>query len=424
MLVSSLVSPLISPNVGALLSSDSRPPLVRPGILSSRVTFSRAQTSATSTALAAGGAARWTEYGADTPRFAGSDNYLLIGGQRTTVSTRGRLIGGTGWSTTNATASLTTGPDGATTANRLDDGVAVSALHQAVPPSVAFVLGTSYSVSSIVKAETCTTCQLALGSGAFGSTAWCNFDISAGTVGTSGAGALSPRVVALGSGWFWISFTSVATVTASTQPGILLMTTSASAIRNQTYTGTNRTMLGYWSWVENSTAFPSSAILAASEPAVATRGQDNITIAFSQTVGSVLGSFALPYAASGVDQTLFEINDGTANNRIILRNVAGGLTIVAGRVVGGVLVAATSLDSMTADTLFRVGLTFDGSTITANFNGGTNQTVSGQPSGLTTLRIGNNAAGTSPMFGRIGYFDTKPYVIPSASLPSIVSAIP
>lgn len=187
-------------------------------------------------------------------------------------------------------------------------------------------------------------------------------------------------------------------------------------------------MLTFWGWAETDAAFPSSTILAATEPNTATRGQDTLTASFGTLfpggVGTVLGSFLLPFSAVGADQVLFDIHDGSASNRIWCRNVAGGNTIVVGRTIGGVNVDATSLGSMTPGTVFRVGVTFDGSNIVGNLNGGINQTVAGQPSGLTTMRVGNSSAGTAPMFGEVGYLDALSSVTPSANLPAAVSAFP
>mgnify|MGYP000496994201 CR=1 FL=1 len=593
--------------------------LIQPGALAGGglVTFSRAQTGATSTAISSGGGGNWwAEFAADAPRFGGSANRLMLGGQRTTMNTRQRLIGGTGWTNTNVTATLVTGPDGGSTANRLDEGTAAST-HQTGLTSVSFTSGLSYSISAIVKAETCTSCQLFLPTGAFGTTTWQNFDLAVGVLGTGGAGAINPRIVFLGSDWYWISFTALAIATSSVSPFTLIMTSSASAARNESYTGTNRTMLAFWGWAEDSAAFPSSAILATSEPNAATRGQDNLTSSFSTLfpsgVGTVLSSFVLPFNASGADQTLVSLNDGTTSRFIslvnqpartnailnprgeggtpgvigaggvmptdwVLSSFDAGLTITfngsgtengtpysefrlsgtsaagtlgriaantasetfltgtsvavqAGfRVVAGSLTGITSvsrrtptlgstsstvtpsstlsvanyiqvlaadvtavigcqtqinhsvgvpldvtfriyapmisrgavqttpplppvgtpgastraagtitlisrdtaagvyswadLGTQTPGTLFRVGMAFDGTTIAGNFNGGTNQTVAGQPTGLTTLRVGNISAGTAPMFGEAGYFDTLPYATPGANLPAAVTAIP
>jgi hypothetical protein len=405
--------------------------LVQPNALAGVITtFTRSQVAATAAALATGGGgAWWTEFAADVPRFGGSAGRLMLGGQRTVINTRQRLIGGTGWTLTNATAATTTGPDGgAATANRLDEGVALG-VHQAVHPSISYTSGVSYSFSVIVKAETCTTCQVGPTTSAFGNNAFQNFNLGTGTLGTGGLNVTNARIVDLGSGWFWCSFSAPATSTATGAALALNMTTSASAVRAENYTGTGRTMLAFWAWVEDAAPFASSATLAASEPNTATRGQDNLTWAFSTLfpsgVGTLLGSVLMPFAApAGADHTILDLNDGTLNNRIRLRNVAGGLTLVAGRVIGGASTDATSIGSMTAGTLFRFGLTFDGTTITANFNGGTNQTVAGQPAGLTSVRAGNNSAGTAPMFGEMGYLDALPYAIPGANLPAAVLAIP
>jgi hypothetical protein len=405
--------------------------LIQPGALASGfVTFSRAQTGATSTAMTSGGGgAWWTEYAADQPRYGGTANRLVLGGQRTTLNTRQRLIGSASWQNTNITATAVTGPDGAAgTANRLDEGTATGN-HFATLPAVTITAGVAYSFSAIVQAETCTTCQLYSTATGFNTQTFQNFDLSAGTLGTGGTNSLNPRIVNLGSGWYWISMTALGANLASGRPFVLSMTTGASAVYAETYTGTNRTMLAFWGWTEESAPFPSSAILAATEPAAATRGQDVLTASFSTLfpsgVGTVLGSFVLPFNAdASATQTLFEIHDGTANNRIMIRNMTGGATFTATRVTGGSPSSTASLGSMTAGTLFRVGLTFDGTNIAANFNGGSNLTLTGQPAGLTTLRVGNSSAGTAPMFGECGIFDVLPYAIPGAGLPAAVSAIP
>lgn len=405
--------------------------LIQPGALAGGglVTFSRAQVGSTAAALSSGGGGNWwTEYTADQPRWAGSARRLMLGGQRTTFNTRGRLIGGTGWGLTNVTAATITGPDGgAATANRLDEGTATGA-HAALLTGLTATAGVSYAMSAIVRAGTCTSCQMLFANGSFGTTAFQNFDLAGGVLGTGGGAISRARIVALSGGWFWISAVATCVSTGATSPVQLNMTDSASAARNPSYTGTNRTLDVFWGWCESDAATPSSTILATTEPAAATRGQDNVTSAFGTLfpngVGTALGSFLLPYAAIGADQVLFDTNDGSTNNRIWCRNVAGGNTIVLGRTIGGVNVDATTLGSMTPGTAFRVGLTFDGTNIVGNLDGGSNQSVAGMPAGLTTHRVGNNSAGTAPTFGEVGYVDTLPYALAPAGLPAAVSAMP
>ncbi len=404
--------------------------LIQPNALAGGlVTFTRAQVGSTAAALSAGGGGTWwTEYAADQPRWAGSARRLMLGGQRTTFNTRGRLIGGTGWTLTNTTAATITGPDGgAATANRLDEGTATAA-HAVALTGLTATAGVAYSMSAILRAGTCTTCQMLFANTPFGTTAFQNFDLGAVALGTGGGAINRARIVSLSGGWLWITAVATCVSTGASSPVGINMTDSASAARNPAYTGTNRTLDVFWGWSEVDAPFPSSTILATTEPAAATRGQDNVTASFATLfpngVGTVMGSFVLPYAAIGSDQILFDINDGTVNNRIWCRNVAGGNTIVLGRTIGGVNVDATSLGSMTPGASFTVGLTFDGTNIVGNLSGGSNQTVAGMPAGLATLRVGNNAAGTGPAFGECGYVDTLPYALAPAGLPAAVAALP
>ena len=158
-----------------------------------------------------------------------------------------------------------------------------------------------------------------------------------------------------------------------------------------------------------------------------TRSADVSSCAFSTLfpngVGTVLASFMIPVATGNVAAFPFEISDGTSSNRILVQNPASGVSLQLRRVTGGASQTGT-LGSYTAGTLFRVGMIFDGATITGNFNGGSNAALATQPAGLSTLRIGNNVTLNAPMFGEAGYFDTLPYAIPATSLPAAVLGLP
>lgn len=404
--------------------------LIQPGALSPLVTLTRSQVGAVSTAISGGGGGTWwQEFGADAPRFGGSANRLMVGGQRTNLNTRSRLVGGTGWTLNNITAGAITGPDGAgATANRLDEGTNNST-HFVAGPNISFVSGVSYPASFIVKAGTCTTCQIAYASGPFGLNAFQNFDLTgSGALGTGGASISNARIVSLGSGWFWISAVAVATATTTSAAAVLGMTNSASAVRSPTYPGTSRTMDVFWSWVENAAPFPSSATLATSEPNASTRGQDTLTSPFAAltTTGlfSTLISFNLPFAAVGSDQTILDVHDTTLDNRIRLRNPAGTTDIVLGRTIGGVNVDATVLGSFTPNNPAKVLIASDTSTLFGCLNGGTVQSVAGVPAGTSVHQLGNNSAGTTPAFVEIGYVDVLPYATAPAAIPAATLAHP
>jgi hypothetical protein len=168
-------------------------------------------------------------------------------------------------------------------------------------------------------------------------------------------------------------------------------------------------------------------------PGASTRGADIVTATLASLgIGAngactILGVAMLPQnAPAGTDQVLVQIGDGSDANRFRLRNAAGGATILAGRVTGGVAVDAASLGSMTAGTPFRVGVSIDGTgRIASCLDGGAVQVATGGPtSGLTTLWVGNNAASTAPMFGEVGVLTVMPLALADAELQARVAALP
>lgn len=409
--------------------------LVQPGAIGGGglVTFSRSQVSSFSTATNAAGSV--VEYVADVPRFNGASQQLLLEGQRTNNVSNTRGVGfvagspgtlPTGWTVPTVQTGLTRILSSVSSGGA--SGIGITFSGTASTSNTSFETSARASAPSAAPSQTRTVSVLLwLASGSL-------TNVSSITIGgiflTSAGGAVASNVFTssdIKGGLtslpkqfsFTMTSTSDATI-ARFNPRLAITITNGA---------TTDAVIGVAYIGDEIAPFASTATFPPVDtPGASTRGQDNLTSSFSSLfptgVGTVLASFMLPQNAVSVDQMLFDISDGTVNNRIRVRNVAGGATIVAGRVIGGVSTDATTLGSMTAGTLFRVGLTFDGTTITANFNGGSNQTVSGQPTGLTTLRVGNNSAGIAPMFGECGYFDVLPYAIPAANLPAAVLAIP
>ncbi len=162
----------------------------------------------------------------------------------------------------------------------------------------------------------------------------------------------------------------------------------------------------------------------------ATRGADlaSATLA-SLGIGAngactVLGTFMIPQAApSGVDQALLQIDAGSDTSRIVLANQSGGL-LVRARAPSTTLVA--NAGSFTAGSAFVSGMVIRGDgTGALCITGGSVQQTSGIPtSGLSTLRVGNNLAGTSPLSGSVAYLDILPYPGSDAQLQALVAAMP
>ena len=403
--------------------------LIQPGAIAGGglTTFSRAQVASVSTVMTGSALAL---VAADVPRFRGTSRRLLLEGQRTNIVPNPRTIASTGWANTNVSSTATSGPDGDAASGRSMNEGALSATHRtefvSSPPSV--TAGLRYPVAFFARAGTASTIQVYRGGTQFGTTNFANFDLSGGgAIGSAGSDITEHQIEAVGGGWFRCSCTMLALASgAPPQIIALCMTTSPTAARLESYTGTNRTVDVAFIHVEEDAAFASSVILPDTTGA-STRGADTLSASFAPLfpagVGTVLASFLLPrtLAAGAV---LLELNDGTANNRIHIRQDAGGPGIICRHTIGGVNTDLTSLGSMTPGTLFRLGLTFDGTTIVANLDGGTNRSATAFPPGLNTLRVGNNALGTSPLFGEVGIFDALPFVIPGAGLPAAVAAIP
>jgi hypothetical protein len=402
--------------------------LIQPGAIAGGVaTFTRAQVAAVSTAFNAAG--DLVEYAADVPRFNGAAQRLLIEGQQTNqisnVRAEGGASGSPGTQPTNYV--ITAAPSGLT--RTITVGVAYKGMTgvrvryngtPAAPGAVSIAFDANTAIAAAPGAVWSGGYLWRLAAGSLSGVTQVRAQFGWRDGGGASLGPTSHTLTDSGGDNF---FSATSTAVAGTAFVQLLHRVDFSAVPLD---------FTFELFIPQLCLAPfigAPILPPVGVPGASTRGQDNFTSTFASLfptgVGTVLGSFMLPQNASaGADQVLFDINDGSVNNRIRLRNVAGGATLVAGRVIGGASTDATTIGSMTAGTLFRVGLTFDGTTIAANFNGGSNQTVAGQPGGLTTLRVGNNSAGTAPMFGECGYFDVLPYVIPGANLPAAVSAIP
>lgn len=180
-------------------------------------------------------------------------------------------------------------------------------------------------------------------------------------------------------------------------------------------------------------AFASSPILPpVGSPGASTRGADVLTATLSSlgivANGScaIWGTAMIPQnAPTGVNQALFQIDDGSDSNRFMLRNVGGGATIVPAQVVSGTTTDGASAGSMTAGTLFRWGATINSAgRMAVSIDGGAVVAVTGGPtSGFTTLRLGNNFSGTAPLFGELGVVNAIARTLSDAELIARVNAL-
>jgi hypothetical protein len=192
------------------------------------------------------------------------------------------------------------------------------------------------------------------------------------------------------------------------------------------------TLLIGWPQIEQG-AFASSPILPApGAPALATRGADLVTAALAALglpptgAGTILLRVVLPQAApAAADQVLLQLDDGSAANRILLRNPAGGSALRLTRVLqGGAAVDAPDLGTFTAGVAVRLGLSVNGlGRVAASLDGAAAQAVLAAPaSGLVTLRLGNDSATTAPLNGQVADLQILGEVLSDAELAARVAA--
>lgn len=95
--------------------------------------------------------------------------------------------------------------------------------------NIAYVSGTTYTLTRFVKAATQTLVQFTAPGGAFGTGQYANFDLASGTIGTTAG--VAAAIVPFADGWYRISITLAATASVSASAGVVAFITSLAAPR-------------------------------------------------------------------------------------------------------------------------------------------------------------------------------------------------
>lgn len=180
-----------------------------------------------------------------------------------------------------------------------------------------------------------------------------------------------------------------------------------------------------WPQREMGAAFASAPILPpAGTLAASTRLADALPALPVAGPATVLIECAVPTLppAGSANMMLAQFDAGTDTDRIRVHLPAGGTSLVAGRVVGGVATDAAALGSVTAGGRFAVALRHDGAgTLGAAMTGGSVQTLGGGLAGVTSLLLCNNRAGASPLFGLVRQARLFPRSLSDAELLAAVA---
>ncbi len=402
--------------------------LVLGGQLLSPAVLTRAQVSTRATAQDAAGS--WAEFLADAPRFQGSAARLLVEGQRSNGIRNPRGEGAAPgtlpsfWTMSGTTAGIT--------------GTVIG------PATQAGLSGVEIEYSGTATANTALFCTFETNTGivAAPGQVWTASVFQRVSSGTPPNGA-NPQVRIIerdsgGSGL--VNHNTTAPAPSATLQRVSGTSGAFGASAGRVSFGLSVAFLSgttancrvqfLWPQIEQA-GFGSAPILPmAGTPAASTRGADVVEAMLSGMgiagACTVLWSGMLPQSPpAGLDQTLLTLSDGTDSNRIRLRNTSGGGSIVGGRVTGGSSADAAASGSMTPGTPFRAGLTHNGAGRAAfSVNGAAAQAVTGAPTALTRLHLGNNAAGTAPMFGETLLLRVLPQGLSDAALAAAVAALP
>jgi hypothetical protein len=338
-------------------------------------------------------------------------NGLLIEGAATNLTKRSdNAFTNAYWNdsgnNTTAVDSAVTSPTGvALTASTLTENAGASLtrhIHQTVGEFTPTV-STSYTMSAWVKQPASAAVryvQLAFWTAGFGATAYMNYDIQAGTVGTGGAAITASTITAYPSGWYRITATAPATATGSSGFQLGFSTTS-SAVRTESYTVSGGSEKAIYLWGAQVEAGVGASSYIPTTTAQVARAEDVCNIGtitafnYSTTNGTLFYSGVMTkqntngypirlgfYKLAG-DERCFNF---LTNANTLYFNATGAVTAEVSK-------------TFTLNTAFKAVMSLDASLATAevivNINGSTGS------SGATALTATNIP--TQFTFGQAGY---------------------
>ena len=221
---------------------------------------------------------------------------------------------------------------------------------------------------------------------------WVNVNLATGEKGLSGGSEDSYSIQDVGNGWYKISLSFTATSATGYQ---LFVLDSDRGGSSPSYLGDGSSSILIYGAQFEAGSFPTSYIPTSGS--TATRAADVASIptsafGYNQSAGSVVVEARTNNSAS-TDDYVFQIDDGTNNNRYVVRlnNTSGTTTFV---VNSGSASATNSGSVISAGDTFKVAFAFSDSDQAVSLDGASVQTLtSAIPSELITLNLGST--GTS-----------------------------
>lgn len=394
--------------------------------LDSRITFTRALNTATyfnSAGLLTTANANVARFDYDPATLA--PRGLLIEEARTNTLLQSRDMTQAAWVKTDVTPTRNqVGIDGvANTATLLTEGSAGTA--QTQQSGAAVTAGATITASAALKKSGHGFVMLVASETTVVDGAYAIFDLTNGLVSATtlfGAGsAASASITNLGGGWYRCSVTCIPNG-AYTVP--LLRIRSAISLANNTRVS-GATYIVDCAQLEVG-AFATSIIPTTTT--TLTRNADDVSITtvtpwFNAPAGAFVSSFYRPVSTT-TNNTIFRIDDGTANNRHMEWIAASGAVAALHSLTGSLTTGPTTANTVTLSATNKAAYTYDASGVTVCLNAGTvpaDNTLN-IPTGatLTRLLIGANST-SNYLNGHMRSLSYYPRRLSNAELQAITS---
>jgi len=290
------------------------------------------------------------------------------------------------WSKQQVTivANAIAAPDGTTTMDKMVEDVSAAQGHY-IRRTCSYVTGTTYIASFFAKAGARSWVWVDHPSQAFTTLQRTYFDLTNGVVGTIGS-TTTAYMQHVGGGIYYCAIVATATTTISAYLQFGLATSDGGAV----YTGDGASDAYFWglqlssassvqSYIQTTTA----AVTRAADVALITNPLvlvDRCWVIKGRTPRRVISSST---------PTIFQVDDGSESNRLLIRYADGG-TLNAIATVGGTTQCNIATAVVAGDTDFTVAVRWADNNFAVSLNGGVIITdLAGTvPANLTAARVG------------------------------------
>ena len=341
----------------------------------------------------------------NTPRFDHNPvtlacKGLLIEESRTNIITYSEDMSvANGWSEDSNRIlwvnNATTSPAGTTTAEKITELVLAGVSRKISVKNVSVVTGTTYTLSVYAKAAERSFLQIT--ASANFTSAYQNFDLSNGTIGSGTA--TSSAITAMGNGWYRCSIVAQASATASGTITVGIVPASTSTLFTA-YLGADNHGIFLWGAQLEAGSFPTSYI--PTTIAALTRSADvcsisgaNFTGFWNQSAGTLVQVFE---ASPNTNTTYVSASNGNiAANSVHIDNDTGLMRSVY--YSGSSIVATLNLGAVgTVGSVNKVATAYSVNDFAASRNGDSAVTdISGAlPIGLSQMNIGTDERSQVP----------------------------